>query len=257
MRKMGIVGLVALPSLVGLALAADAPQATLKVFVGPAEVQERKDVDDATKQALKEKKKAAEDARRALEKQLKDQFGKKREAWPPEKDNELYALEEAEALASADYDYRKVDLKAIADGVKDLRRALEGKGLQAGHKDHVVLAPDASAADLVVEVAGRRSGKTLPTQIKPDRCYLLFTIAPGAGLDAARFGAVPGDWRPRKFMLQAWSVARPTAERPAFTFESYNGGGNEFGCHGAAANAASAVVDKFAEDNYALLTAAH
>ena len=38
-------------------------------------------------------------------------------------------------------------------------------------------------------------------------------------------------------------------------FEGYNGTGTSFGCHGAAANAASKVIDKFIEDNQAQLGA--
>src|SRR6266705_895072 len=83
--------------------AADAPQGALGVFVTAAQVVARKDVDDATKNALKAKRDAAREARKTLGKQLKDQYGKKRETWPPEKDDELYALEEAEALARADF----------------------------------------------------------------------------------------------------------------------------------------------------------
>jgi hypothetical protein len=241
-----------LPSFLATALAAESTPATLTVYVKAAAVQERKDVDEATKNALKAKKDAARAAREALEKQLKEQHGKKRESWPPEQDDALYRLEEAEALATADYEYRKIELKGISDAVKDVTRALEGKGLQAGRKDHVTLVPAATDADLVVEIAARRASKTLPTQFKPDNCHLLFTITAGR-LDPARFGKVPADWRPRKFALPAWKLAGPSAEKAAFTFESSNGGGTEFGCHGAAANAASTVVDKFIEDNYALL----
>src|SRR5688572_19965903 len=93
----------------GLAAAADGPARPLAVYVTAAQVEARKDVDDATKSALKAKREAARDARKAAEKRLKDELGKKRETWPPEKDDELYALEEAEALARADYEYRKID----------------------------------------------------------------------------------------------------------------------------------------------------
>jgi hypothetical protein len=52
----------------------------------------------------------------------------------------------------------------------------------------------------------------------------------------------------------AWKVQSPTPERPLFSFESYNGGGNEFGCMSAASNAASVVVEQFAKDHYAVLS---
>src|SRR5687767_4472688 len=97
---------VLLAAAVSLAtLAAAAPEKPLRVFVTAASVVPRKDVDDATKKALKAKRDTARDARKALEKQMKKEFGKKRESWPPEQEDELYRLEEAEALAEADYEY--------------------------------------------------------------------------------------------------------------------------------------------------------
>jgi hypothetical protein len=252
MRGKGILATIVSPLFLGPVLAAEGA-GSMTVFVKAATVQERKDVDEATKNALKAKKDAAKQAREALEKQLKEQHGKKRESWPPEKDDALYQLEEAEALAAADYEYRKIELKGINDAVKDVTRALEGKGMQAGRKEHVALVPAETDAELVVEIAARRASKTLPTQFKPDSCFVLFSIGPGARLAAERFGSVPSEWRPRKFMLPAWKLAGPSAGKQAFTFEASNGGGSEVGCHGAAANAASTVVDKFIDDNYALL----
>jgi hypothetical protein len=246
--------------MVGLCLAASPAVVTaavspgpLKVYVTAAQVEARKDVDDATKNALKAKRDEAREARKALEKRLKDELGKKRESWPPEKDDELYAVEEAEALAEAEYEYRKIDPKGLEDSVKDVRESIEGKGI-AGRKDRIVLATSAADADLVLEVAARRSGKTLPTQFKADRCFILFKVRPGGKLDAAAFSKVPANYRPKRFGMWVWTIARPKADQPAFTFESYNGGRSEFGCQGAAANAAAGAVDKFIEDNYATLT---
>ena len=247
------------PLVVALCLAvppaaqAGSPATPLKVYVTAAEVEARKDVDEATKNALKVKREQARETRKALEKQLKDQYGKKRESWPPEKDEELYQAEEAEALAEADYEYRRIDPKGLSDSVKDVTESIQGKGT-ASRKDSVVLASSAADADLVLEVAARRSGKTLPTQLRPDRCFLLFNVAPGGKLDAANFQKVPASYRPKRFGMWVWKIASPKADRPAFTFESYNGGGNEFGCQGAAANAAAGAIDKFIEDNYVLLT---
>lgn len=249
MRNAAVVALcVAVAPVAG----ADGPVVPLKVFVAAAQVEARKDVDDATKKALKAKRDEAKEARKGLEKQLKDQLGKKREAWPPEKDDELYRLEEAEALAEADYEYRKIDPKGIADSVEDLTESIQGKGL-AGRKERIILASSAADADLVVEVAARRSGKTLPTQLKPDRCFVLFTVGSGGMGSAKSFARVPANYRPRKLGLFAWRIAGPSESKPVFTFESYNGGTQEFGCQGQAANAASAAIDKFIEDNYAIL----
>jgi hypothetical protein len=233
--------------------AADAPQAPLNVYVTAAQVEARKEIDDATKNALKAKRDEAREARKAAEKRIKDQHGKKRESWPPEKDDELYRLEEAEALAEADYEYRRIDPKGLADSVKDLTESFQGKGL-AGRKERIALVGSPGEADLVVEVAARRSGKTLPTQFKADRCFILFTVGAGGRMGPDRFGKVPADYRIKKLAYSTWKIAGPRPDKPVFYFESYNGGGNEFGCQGAAANAAAAAVDKFIEDNYAALT---
>ena len=249
MSKLAWVLFLAVPS---AAAAAESPGGTLRVFVTAAPVQPRKEVDKATKDALKARRDEARDARRALEKQLKDQLGKKRESWPADKDDELYKLEEAEALADAEYEYRTIDPKNLSDAVKDLTESIQGKGI-AGRKDRVILVGSAQEAALVLEVAARRSGKSLPTQIKADRCFLLFDIRPGGAMDAARFTKVPATYRPKRFGSSAYRIAAPRPEKTAFTFESNNGGGAEFGCHGAAANAAASMLEKFIEDNGRLL----
>ena len=73
------VAVAALCLAVAPAAGADGPEMPLRVFVTAAQVEARKDVDDATKKALKAKRDEAREARKALEKQLKDQLGKKRE----------------------------------------------------------------------------------------------------------------------------------------------------------------------------------
>ncbi len=230
----------------------------MSVFVVGAQVEARKDVDEATKNALKAKRDAAKDARKALQKEIKDKYGKKRETWPPEKDDELYALEEAEALARADYNYRKIDPKGIADAVQDIVKSVQGKGT-AGRKDAVSLVSSAADADLVVEVLARRAEKELPTDLKPEWCYVFFSIGPGGKLDSARFAQIPPTYRIRKgFGWGIYKIAGPGADSPVFRFESNNlmtnGAWGAFGCYGSAANATSAAVEKFIEDNYALLT---
>ena len=256
MKRMAVcVGL----ALAGTALGAEEPAKTLTVFVTAAQVEARKDVDEATKAALKATRDEKKEARKAKEKELKDQLGKKRDTWPPAKDDELYVLEEAEALARADYEYRKIDPKAIGDGVKNILEAVQGKGT-AGQKKHVVLAQSRDDAELIVEVLARRGEKTLPTDLKPEWCYLYFSIGPGAKLDPARFAKVPKDYRIRKgFGWGIYKIAGPSPESPVFRFESNNlmtnGAWGAFGCYGSAANAASAGIDKFVEDNRAVLSA--
>jgi hypothetical protein len=92
----------------------------------------------------------------------------------------------------------------------------------------------------VVEVAACRAAKSFPTQSKPDRCYVLFTLGAGGHMDPKQFSKVPANYPIKKFGPRAWRIAGPTLDRPVFYFESYNGGGKEFGCPDAAAHAASA-----------------
>jgi hypothetical protein len=251
----------ALPAVVVLlgvpALGAPNPPRPLAVYVVGTSA-EAKDADDATKKALKEKRQAATEARKALEKQLKDQLGKKRDTWPPEKDDELYALEEAEALARADYEYRKLDPKNVTDSVNDIKKSIEGKGT-AGRKERVTLAASEQEADLVLEVLARRAEKVLPTDFKPSWCYVFFSVGPGGRTSPKQFAKVPASYRIRKgFGWGIYKIAGPSTSAPVFKFESNNqmtsGAWGSFGCHGSAANAAAAAVDKFIEDNYSTLT---
>lgn len=252
MRRVITVGILGLLALSGLA-GAKPPSGVLRVFVAAAEVQERKEVDEATKRALKAKRDEAREKRKAREKELKKEHGKKRENWPEKADEELFRLEEAEAVAGAAFEYRKVDPKGIKDSVRDILESLQGKGT-AGRKERVQVVSSAGEASLVVKVLGRRAEKSLPTQIKPDNCFVLFSIGPGGEMKPARFSRVPASYRFRKKGVWAWKIRSPKPKEPEFQFEARNGIVVEFGCHGSAANAASVVIDKFVQDNYALLT---
>jgi hypothetical protein len=203
--------------------------------------------------SLKVKRDQARQLRRVVENELKERFGGSRANWPADRSAELYTLEQAEALADADYEYRKSDPRAAFEAAMDIADSFQDKEA-AGRPARVTLVSSASGADLVVAVAASRSGKTFPTQRGPDRCYILFTLGAGGLMDGKQFAAVPADYRISKFGTRAWRVAGPLPQKPVFYFEAYNGGGNEFGCRSAAANAASAAVDKFIEDNGRVLS---
>lgn len=245
----GLLGLAVAMGFAGLLGAADEP--TRSIFIAAGTLQ----VAPGDEKELRSKANDAYKARKEAEKKLKEQFGKKREAWPPEKDDELYAMEEAEAVAMAAWQYRKVDPKAVADAIKDLNRAAEGKGMQAGKKNHISLASSAAEADLLVEVLARRSESKGGAFTATD-CWVLFSVGRGEKTAAARFAKIPADYRPKtSWRVNAYKIAGPNADRRTFIFEGYNGGGSSFGCHGAAANGASSLIDKFIEDNHALLGA--
>jgi hypothetical protein len=247
---------IAIAIIVGLAASAargeDATRTVFRVFVKAAEAPRLSTPDDGD--TLKVRRDQARQTRRVLENELKEVYGSGRKAWPADREVELYRLEQVEALADVDYEYRKADPRAVFDTAREIADAFqERRG--SDRAGPIVLASTADEADLVVEVAACRAAKSFPTQSKPDRCYVLFTLGAGGRLDARQFSKVPTDYRMKKFGTRAWRVAGPTSDRPVFHFESYNGGGKEFGCPGAAAHAASAAVDKFIQDNYGLLTA--
>ena len=205
-------------------------------------------------EALKTRRDQARQTRRVLENELKEVYGSGRKAWPAEREADLYRLEQAEALADVDYEYRKGDPRAVFDTAREIAEGLRERH-GADRPGPVVLTTTADEADLVVEVAACRAAKSFPTQSKPDRCYVLFTLGAGGQMDPKQFSKVPTDYRIKKFGPRAWRIAGPTRDRPVFHFESYNGGGKEFGCPDAAAHAATAAIDKFIQDNYRLLTA--
>jgi hypothetical protein len=243
----GLLGLGLAMGFAALLGAADEPTRSVFIAAGTFEPP------PGDEKALAAKVSEADKARKDLEKQIKAQFGKKREAWPPEQEEKLYALEEALAVANVSYAYRKVDAKKIPDAIKDLTRAAEGKGMQAGGKKHITMAPSAAEADVLVEVLARRN-ETNGGALSATDCWVLISVGPGGRTDKARFAKIPVSYRARTgWGTYVYKISGPTAERPAFVFEGYNGTGTSFGCHGAAANAASKVVDKFIEDNHALL----
>lgn len=242
-----VLGLVA-----SAARGEDAARAVFRVFVRTAEIELRSIRDDWD--ALKLRREQARQNRRVLENELRELYGSGRKSWPAERKDELFGLVQAEALADADYEYRKSDPRVAYDTAREIAESFQEKH-GASRAGVVVLSSSAAEADLVVEVAACRTAKSFPTQSKPDRCYVLFTVGAGGHLDPRQFSRVPADYRIKKFGTRAWRIAGPTLERPVFHFESYNGGGKEFGCPSAAAHAASAAVDKFIEDNYGVLTA--
>jgi hypothetical protein len=238
---------------VSVLVADDRPRGPVRLYVTMAPAQSRPDATGQTKDALKVRRDRARAVRRFREKQLKNQYGKRRESWPPEPTEELIHLEDSEALAETAYEYRKADPQGISESVHEIAEFFQERG--AGRSEgRVALCSSAAEADLVIAVAASRTGKTLPTQERPDRCYLLFTVGAGGRMEPDRFARLPMAYRTNKLGLRVWRIAGPRPESPIFYFESYNGGGKEFGCYRVAADAASAAVDKFIEDNYGILT---
>jgi hypothetical protein len=242
---MVFVALLALPAPLAEAQAAREP---LKVYVVAAQAEARKDIDKETKKQLEAALDAAEKKRKDLEKDLKAQFGKKKEDWPQDKQDLYYDAEETEALAEADLEYRKVSPEGLSDSADDISKSLAGEGM-AGKKDNVVVVQTPAEADLIVEVVGRRSAKTLGTQVRADKYWVSFLIKAGPKLTAERFMAVPRTYRFKRFGVGGWRLQTPKPEAPFWRFDAY--GEQRWGN---AANTASRIVEDFVTKNYASLT---
>jgi hypothetical protein len=234
--------------LVPTAARAQAGEKTMTVFVAAAAVADVGKVDKATETRLRDAIKAAHQTRKDREKTLKAQHGKKRETWPPEAEDQMYDAEEAEALAEADWAYRKVKQGGLSDTAEDIRKSIVGDGV-AGRKDHIALVTSAAEAQLIVEVNGRRSGSS-GTQpglmvMRDDLFWISFAVRPGPRLPAERFAAVPRTYRLRRFGYQAWRLATPRPEHPEWRFEAHG-----LQRWGSAANVASVLVEDFIGRNY-------
>ncbi len=247
MRRLVPVLAMFVVSLMGGA-SSEAADTVLKVAVTAATPAPRNNLEKAETNALVDKMNAASKARKDLEKQLKSEYGKKEDAWPKDKQDAFFDAQEAEALAEADYEYRRVNPEALSDTAQDLRNSLSGKGAFQTKKDNVILVEAPADADLVVEVVARRSAKTLPTQLRADLYYISFLIKPGGKIPADRFAKVPRDYRFRRFGQQAWRLQAPRPDAPVWRFDAF---GNQRWSN--AAGTAALLVNDFIEKNYAAL----
>jgi hypothetical protein len=202
----------------------------------------------AVRKELEAKWRAAHDTRKAAEKELKAQHGKKKDAWPPETQAVYLELEDDEAEAEAALAYLDVNPKGLSDSAQDIRESLAGKGM-AGAKEYAKYVNDAELADIIVEVVGRRSTKSDPTLLRDNQYYVAFKIKGGPNFDASRLGKVPpkytgGGFGRRSVKIHTWS-----AEEPYITLEAF-----EMMRWASVGNTASAIINTFLKDNYAALT---
>ena len=226
----------------------------MTVFVTAAPLADVTKVDKETETRLLAAIKDADSKRKDLEKSLKAQYGKKRDAWPPDAQDSLFDAEQAVALAQADYAYRKVKSEGLADSAEDIRKAILGEGL-SGEKDHIRVVPSAEEAQLIVEVNGRRSSSSGTgglMSLRNDQFYVSFLLKAGPKLPAERFANVPRTYRLRGVGATVYRLGVPQPDAPWWRFEAY--GTMKWG---SAANGASKLVEDFIEKNYdAMMTPA-
>jgi hypothetical protein len=238
---------VALVSLAGIP-STDAADTVLKVAVTAATPEPRRQIDSATRKALEARIDETRKTRKDLEKQIKAQYGKKDEAWPKDRQDAFFDAQEAEALAVADYEYRRVNPDALADTAQDLRNSLTGKGAFQTRKDNVILVESPADADIAVEVVARRSSRSDPTLWRDDEYYISYLVKPGGKMDPARFAKVSREYRFRKFGYQAWRLQAPKPDAPVWRFDAYG----DLRWSNAAASA-GVMINDFIEKNYPAL----
>jgi hypothetical protein len=226
---------------------------SMTVFVTAAPLADVKKVDKETEARLLAAIKDAETNRKDLEKRLKAQHGKKRDAWPQDAQDPMFDAEEAAALAQADYAYRKVKSEGLADSAEDIRKAILGGGL-SGEKNHIRVVSSASEAQLIVEVNGRRSSSSGAAgglmAVRDDQFYISFLMKAGPKLQAERFASVPRTYRLRGFGATVYRLGVPKPDAPWWRFEAY--GTMKWG---SAANGASKLVEDFIEKNQDVMMA--
>ena len=223
----------------------------MTVFVTAAPMPDTR-MDEEARKAQSAKVQAAIQARKDLEKTLKAQHGGSRGKWPKEAQDAYTEAEEAVADANAEWVYRRHQEK-LADSVDDIKRAVAGTGV--GAKENVLIVQSRDDAQLVVEVTGRRSGKTGlalagPTKAdKDDEFWIVFVIKAGPKLSADRFAAVPHDYRLRRVRYNVERLAAAGPESPQWRFEAYN---VQSWFH--AGNAVAILIEDFIAKNYDALT---
>jgi hypothetical protein len=190
----------------------------IRVFVSPVEAPAppaRPTPTEADRQAASAAWQGADQARKALEKTLKEQHGNKRDKWPADAQARLADAEEARDRANADWLYRSQPEPILEEWTEIIERALTASG-KTGPKEHITRVSSADEAQLIVKLIGVRNPKTSVGRL-PDRC-LMFLLDRGPRLSAEQFARIPRTYRPRTF--QAKRLEGPSESSTAWRFES-------------------------------------
>src|SRR5262245_14122022 len=212
----------ALPGLaLGLALsvtpaaAGQTADKSMTVFVTASDPAPHAKPTEADRQQASDAIKAAQTARKDLDKDLKAQFGNKKDKWPADAREKYAAAEEAEVRLNTDWLYRSGGSQPLPRNVPDLKDALQGIGL-AGKKENVVVVGSREEAQLVVEVNAVRTAGTSDADTLNDQFWVSVLIKGGPKLTAAQFAAVSATYRYGEVVR----LATPTEDSPAWRFEA-------------------------------------
>ena len=212
----GLVGVaLGLALSVTPAAAGQTADKSMTVFVTASDPAPQGKPTEADRQQASDAIKAAQTARKDLDKSLKAQYGNKRDQWPADARERYADAEEAELRLNTDWLYRSGGSEPLPRNVPDLKDAIQGIGL-AGKKENVVIVPSREEAQLVVEVNAVRTAGTADADTLNDQFWVSVLIKRGPRLSAAQFAAVPSTYR---YPLVT-RLAAPTDAAPWWQFEA-------------------------------------
>jgi hypothetical protein len=187
---------------------------SMTVFVAAVDAAPPAKPTEADRQQASAAIKAAQTARKDLEKALKAQFGNKRDQWPAEARERYAEAEETEVRLNTDWLYRSGESVPLPRNVSDLKDSLQGIGL-AKKKENVVVVATREEAQLVVEVAARRTAGIADDDPMNDQFWVSVLIKRGPRLSETQFAAVPRTYR----FPQVIRLAAPSDTAPWWRFE--------------------------------------
>ena len=232
-------------AMLSMASPSDAGAQPLAVFVTAVKSPLPAEPTEANRQQAWAAYKAADTARKDLEKALKTQYGKKRDKWPAEADERLAAAEEERFRVNADWQYRTQWEPVTEDWRQAIALALTRPGL-TGRKEHITSVSSANRAQLILTLFAIRN-PSAARNAADDRCAAV-RLSRGPLMSPEKFASVPRHYRPRR--AKAGRLAGPDEGSPVWQFEGC-GLHPYFSTEEAIAN----IVDDFVGANREVLTA--
>ncbi len=210
------------------------------VFVRPTtlEGKKRQRVDPRPQKELDQRLKIASDSVDALEKAFRKAFGKKREEWSPEARQQFADASQRHSYAAMEALYAEVN----PEDVKQVEKWLVEAIVKDAPAALLRIAPSLAEADLVLDVRGVRSQKTVDTYLKDNDCRELFTLMPGERPNAdAWFAGLPREWAPTGLPLTS-RLFGDSSRAPAVLIDASSGAGSILRCWGKSTDAAIEVI---------------
>lgn len=152
---------------------------------------------------------------KALDAQLKAQYGKDVKKWPSDKQAMIKDAGNDFNLAQSRLTYASVKIKDIEGSAQDVKENIGGKGILSRKKQFLEVAESREKADLVVEIVGRQG---TPAFMRGDR-FICFDIVAGPNIDSAALSKIPLEWPASNFSQRCWLVHWYTPEAPFLRLE--------------------------------------